>query len=366
MAVRVGRWDCSVCGHIGNPGPQTRCTACAAPRPKDVVFYLPKDAEVVSDDQSLNEARSGVDWICGHCEAQNKTSQKDCWSCGNPRDESSHDVDLEEREYGLDEVPIEGRKKQRTIHPLEQQRLASTGRGSGWVKKIGIAILALLLGVILLRSFPRQIEVTVNEFNWERTTQMLHYEPVTKEEWSVPQGAYNVSSFQAIREYKQVLRGYEKRTRDVQVKVGEERYVCGQIDKGNGYFEDKYCTRPIYETRTETYEEPVYDQVPVYDTKYRFTIMEWVASKENLLYAGGKDHNPQWPSTEGKTDPQKWKEGAKTQDYKIVVEEDDGDKHTEVVGFEFWSGLEQGSKIKAKRSILFDIYYGLDEPGKDR
>ncbi|MDX2245388.1 MAG: zinc finger protein [Bacteroidia bacterium] len=365
MAVRVGRWDCPTCGHIGNTGPQTKCSACSAPRPKDVVFYLPQDAEIVIDEHKLKEAGSGVDWICGHCTAQNKATQTECWSCANPRDETSQDVNLEEREYSNEEVPIEGQKRQRTIHPLEQQRLVSPKRG-GWFKKILIAGLVLLGGVILLRSFPKQISVTVEEFTWERTTQMLHYEPVTKEEWSVPQGAYDVSSFQAIKEYKQVLRGYETRTRDVQVKVGEETYVCGQIDRGNGYFEDKYCTRPIYETRTETYEEAVYDQVPVYATKYRFTIMEWVAHKENLLYAGGKDHNPQWPSTEGKTNPEQWKEGDKTQVYKIVVVEDDGDKHTEEVGLEFWSKLEEGGKIKAKRSFLFDIYYGLDEPTKDR
>ncbi|MEZ4772638.1 MAG: zinc finger protein [Bacteroidia bacterium] len=366
MAVRVGRWDCPTCGHIGNPGPQTKCSSCASPRPKDVVFYLPKDAEIVTEDTHLKAASAGVDWICGHCTAQNKATQAECWSCGNPRDETSEDVNLEEREYGLDDVPIEGQKRQRTIHPLEQQRLASTKRGGGWLRNIIIAALVLLGGVLLLRSFPQQISVTVEQFTWERTTQMLHYEPVAKEEWSVPQGAYDVSSFQAIREYKQVLRGYETRTRDVQVKVGEERYVCGQIDKGNGYFEDKYCTRPIYETRQETYQEAVYDQVPIYATKYRFKIMEWVASKENLLYAGAKDHNPQWPSTEGKTNPEQWKEGSKTQEYKIIVKEDDGDKHTEVVGFTFWSGLEQGEKIKAKRSFLFDIYYGLDEPNKDK
>lgn len=363
MAVRVGRWDCPTCGHKGNLGPETQCVSCGASRPEDVVFYLPKDAEIVQDENRLREARLGVDWICGHCSAQNKASETVCRSCANPRDETSQDVDLQEREYGLDEVPFEGRERQRTIHPLEKQRLASPVKGKGIFKKILIAGAVILAGVLLLRTFPKQIEVSVDEFRWERTLQMLHYEPVQREAWSVPQGAMNVESFQAVREYRQVFRGYETRTREVRVKVGEEQYVCGQIDRGNGYFEDKYCTRPIYETRTEEYQEEVYDQVPVYDTKYRFTVMEWVTHQSNLLRASAGDHQPEWPSTEGKTNTSEWKEGPRTQLYEIVVVEDDGDRHTEKVGFDFWTKLNQGQKIKAKRSLIFDIYYGLDEPG---
>ena len=48
MAIRVGRWDCFVCGHKGNLGPETHCTNCGSSRPKDVVFYLPDDAKVIT------------------------------------------------------------------------------------------------------------------------------------------------------------------------------------------------------------------------------------------------------------------------------------------------------------------------------
>ncbi|MCB0838989.1 MAG: zinc finger Ran-binding domain-containing family 2 protein, partial [Bacteroidetes bacterium] len=89
MAVRVGRWDCDVCGHIGNYGPHTKCASCGASRPANVKFYLPKDAEIVTDKEQLKEARAGVDWICGHCYSQNKAKDTVCNSCGNPRDESS-------------------------------------------------------------------------------------------------------------------------------------------------------------------------------------------------------------------------------------------------------------------------------------
>ena len=364
MAVRVGRWDCDVCGHIGNYGPHTKCASCGASRPANVKFYLPKDAEIVTDKEQLKEARAGVDWICGHCYSQNKAKDTVCNSCGNPRDESSEDINLEEKEYNLNEVPIDGSRERKIIHQLEKQQLADTPRKSP-LRKVIIGIFVILGFIAMLRIFPKEITVTVDQFQWERTLQMEHKEPVQEEDWTLPSGAFNTSSFEAIKEYKQVFRGYETRTRTVQVPVGQESYVCGQIDKGNGYFEDKYCTRTIYESREETYQEEVYDQVPVYATKYRYSIMRWVSHKENLLKTSGQNHEPSWPSTLGKDDPDEWKKAKRTEQYFILVKESDGDIHKEKLGLDYWQGLSLGQELKAKKSFLFDMYYGLASPEKD-
>ncbi|TAE49738.1 MAG: hypothetical protein EAZ89_13725 [Bacteroidetes bacterium] len=363
MAIRIGRWDCVTCGTTGILGPETRCPHCGASRPANVRFYLPEDAEEVTEHTHIEEARSGADWICGHCQTQNKAAQSICKACGNERDESSEDVALQEREYSLDQTPRGSFARERTVHPLAQKVPKKTNPWFRGILFLGIGIAAALL---FLRSFPRPIEVKAESFRWERSLQMLHNEQVSKEEWSTPPGAYNVQAFQAIREYRQVLRGYETRTRQVRVQVGTERYVCGQIDKGNGYFEDKYCNRPVYESRTENYQEPVYDQVPVYATKYRFNLMEWVAHEKNLLKSAGSNHSPQWPLPPKVADPKNWKEGERTETYFVSVRENDGDVHEEKVGAQFWSKLNEGSPLKAKRSLLFDVYYGLDEPEKGR
>lgn len=365
MAVRVGRWDCTTCGTKGIYGPETRCPNCGAARPEDVRFYLPSEAELVTDEARLREARAGVDWICGHCRTQNKAADTRCVSCDNPRDDISEDVALTERTYGLDEVPTDSFAPKRTLHPDEIAARQPRRRTSP-LRWLLYAALVVLVGYVLLRAFPRSITVTIADFAWERQIQMLHHEAVSQEAWQVPSGAFEVESFRAVREYKQVLRGYETRTRTVQVKVGEERYVCGQIDKGNGYFVDKYCTRPIYENREETYEAPVYDQVPVYDTKYRFKVMKWVAHERNLLKASGQDHQPRWPDLSRYAGQSDWKEGSRQGTYTVIVREDDGDIHREVVGPRFWEGLQAGQGLRAKRSWLFDMYYGLDEPGRDQ
>lgn len=364
MAVHVGRWDCPTCGNKGVLGPETRCPNCGSSRPKDVRFYLPTDAEVVQDEARIKEAMAGVDWICGHCTSQNKAVDTICFSCGNPRDETSDDVDLQEREYRTGEVPTDSFEPKRTRHPLERTRRPLTesrpvrAQGGGLFRKVLIGLGLVLVAVFFLRSFPKEIDVTVEQFSWQRDIQMMHYEPVQQEAWGgAPSGAFEVRTAREIRSYKQVLRGYETRTRTVQVQVGTEQYVCGKIDKGNGYFVDKYCSRPIYENRQETYEQPVYDQVPVYDTKYYYKIMKWV--KANLLNASAKDHSPKWPNPPPQPDPDKWKEGAKQEVYYIYVREDDGDVHKETIPFERWSKLDIGSSIKAKKSMIFDIYYGL-------
>ena len=81
-------------------------------------FYMPSEAEVVRNKAQLAEARAGADWICGHCRAQNKAGDDSCHSCGNPRDELSSDVTIQEKVYRTGEVPTTGEvAEERPIHP---------------------------------------------------------------------------------------------------------------------------------------------------------------------------------------------------------------------------------------------------------
>jgi ribosomal protein L40E len=98
--IRVGRWDCAVCGHKGNIGYETSCSQCGAPRGKNVKFYLPDESEEVQDERQLAQARAGVDWICDYCGADNKATDTHCRSCGNARTET--DINRQTREIRFD------------------------------------------------------------------------------------------------------------------------------------------------------------------------------------------------------------------------------------------------------------------------
>lgn len=349
MAILVGRWDCSTCGNKAILGPKTQCPNCGASRPEDVRFYLPDDAEVVTIEEQLKEAKAGVDWVCGHCSSHNKALQLSCNSCGNPRDELSEDVDLGEKTYELHEVP-----KDALIPYDPPPRKRKANPATKWL----IALIFLVGIFIFFSQLPKDINVTVSGFKWERTVQMAHYEPVQREEWDLPRDAYDVSSYRAIHHYDQVFRGYETRYRNVRVQVGEERYVCGKRDKGNGYFEEVYCTRPIYEKRRESYEEAVYDKVPVYREKYRFTVMEWVEKRSYLLRSQGVDHHPFWPS-QTYPDPANWREGEKNAIYIAIVTDPKGITHEESFSLQDWERLAINQPLEATQSWLFGTYFGL-------
>ena len=369
MAIRVGRWDCTTCGHIGNLGPETRCVACGAPRPPGVKFYLATDAEIIEDEKRLREAKAGADWVCGHCTAHNKAAETACHACGKPRDELSKDVELESRVYEGDSVPTTGERPEDRAgerYRREHQALTTQPKSNRLrsLLTLGLVLVGFLIGGnFLLRSFPKDITVEVQGHTWERIIQFEHYEPVQHEAWETPRNAFDVSTFRAIHHYDKVFRGYETRTRSVQVKVGETRYVCGQRDLGNGYFEDVYCTRPVYENRNEQYEVKVYDDVPVYATKYRYKLMEWTRQKHNRLAASGKNHEARWPDAPAAAsrEPDKWREGPKEESYALLVREEDGDVHTHKVNFAFWTQSASGTRLKARKSRVLDRYYGLTE-----
>jgi hypothetical protein len=324
-----------------------------------VRFYLPEDADALTDEQQLSEAQAGADWTCGHCATHNKAGDTRCVACDNPRDDQSDDRTLVERSYDLDALPLDSIAPKRTLHPDEQAPKPPRRRRPGSI----ILWLILLIGGawLGLRTFPHHIKVEVSGFAWERQTQLLHREVVQKEDWQAPSDAFDVESFRAIRSYQQVLRGHETRTRTVQVKVGTERYVCGKIDKGNGYFVDKYCTRPVYENREETYEAPVYEQVPVYGTKYRFKRREWVAHQEHILRASGQDQQAYWPEDSRLSQPDQWKAGSQQASYRLTVREPNGREHVETVEADLWRQVKPGQQLPAKKAYVLGTWYGLGE-----
>ena len=124
-------------------------------------------------------------------------------------------------------------------------------------------------------------------------------------------------SQEEIYEYKQVLDHYETKTRQVseQVLDGYDTVVTGHRDLGNGYFEEITSEVPRYRTeyRTETYEEPVYISVPIYETKYYYEIDKWMHDRN--IKTNGHDKNPYWGEF---TLADKEKEGPRTTKYEMT------------------------------------------------
>ena len=120
--------------------------------------------------------------------------------------------------------------------------------------------------------------------------------------------------------------GYTEEARQVseQVYVGENEYVCGQRDLGNGFFEDIYCSEPIYETEFSTvYEEvPIFESQPVYDTEYTYEIDVWVPTRTESVR--GTDQNSSWPEYRLESNE---REGERSETYIAIFLDENGRTH---------------------------------------
>lgn len=316
-------------------------------------FYLPDDAEAVTDEKKIEEAHAGADWVCSHCGSHSKHGATSCQSCGSPKDVAGDgDEHLKEKVTYFN--PKDQPKPK--IQGIQGNKLP-VRKKKNKVVRFFLFLLVAFIAFIGLTFISSDIEVQVKEHQWERKIAMEEYKKVVEEDWNLPQGGQLIKSFKAVHHNDKRLIGHETKTRTKQVKVGEERYKCGTKDKGNGYFEDVYCTRSVYESREETYEEPIYELVPVYQTKYQYSIMRWKTIDPLLAKSTGK--NVYWPELAAHQQNQNFRQGKKEEKYVLVIEDHTGKIHEEKVSFQFWNNTAEGGKLMAEKSTIYGFYKGL-------
>lgn len=357
MAIRVGRWDCFVCGNVGNHGPKTHCENCGASRPKDVKFYLPEDEQVIKSRGIVKEAKSGADWVCSYCAGHNKTSQTHCQTCGNER-VIDEDISLQEKDYTLEEVPTIGGRGVERVTPKPKKL---KGRAGFWKYVLGATGLG---GVFAwLFSFSTAVDVPIVDMYWERQVAVEEYREVREESWELPQGATNVQQERAIHHYDKEVIGYKTETQTVREQVGTRQVVCGQKDLGNGYFEDKYCPEPIYENVQKQVEVPIYKETPVYKTKYEYNIFKWI--EISPLVTSGKSNPANWAkdSPEMLANPDKYRRGKQSEMYRFWIEYKGERIEHKTKSYDFFKDLKVGGTLKAYKSTVFGTYKGLEAEG---
>jgi len=294
VAIREGAWDCPSCGRKRNRGPAKFCGGCGAPRGDDVQFYLPEDARVVEGDEAAR-AKAGPDWTCSYCDGDNPADAGFCSGCGATKDGKPREV-------------VEYKGEAPTAAPVAGQPLLSapapappTGKSNRLKKGCGIGCLSILALIFLLWFLgrPREAAMTASAFHWERAVQVEQMKTVEEGAWEgeVPSGARVLSTGRKLHHVEKIKVGSQTKTRTVseQVQTGTERVKVGTRDMGNGYFEDVYEDRPVYESRSheETYEDPVYTDRQVFGKWVRYEIDKWVPSREDKL--AREDRAPVWP-----------------------------------------------------------------------
>jgi hypothetical protein len=335
MNTYIGLWDCTSCGNKGILGPHTSCSGCGASRPKNVFFYLHENAEATDDSTHTSQAQAGVDWVCGHCKSHNKAWEFGCQSCGNEKDEISGDIHMEESDYVEAQTP-----PAYTPPPPRKKKWFST---QFWVLSfIGLVAYAFYHG--------RTKELLVKELTWELQAPLEHLEIKHAEGWDLPNEAFNVQTSQVSDGVIRTAVGSVSRTREVKVQTGTEKYVCGKINKGNGYFVNKYCDRPKYGYKTEYYQEPRYIDVPKFRKKYAYNIKDWV-TKDTVKHSGMKGMTISAIENPKKGDSE-WRIGPERKVFVVVYNDSREKIYKREIPESAWDKMKIGEKIKAKVALL--------------
>jgi hypothetical protein len=331
-----------VCGHCGasTRATETECGGCGAARgtspSQPVVDYATADvprsgdasAGAAVDSASATAPGAQPSWTCAHCQAGNAGDSLLCTRCRHVRGSTPRTAPV---------LPLAavGAPAAAPV-PVEE---TTPYKRWGW-SAAAVAVAALFAAGIIRESnvgndydpaasWSPLVPAVVAGMRWERDITVEERSVVEGTGFQLPDSAQVLGSERAVVRYDSVRDGYRTEYRDVEemqdvtehetrtrrvserVEVGERTYVCGQRDMGNGYFEDRECTEPVYETRTstETYEVPVtrqeritrtvqeripvYRSFPVYGTRYRWSAPQWNAVRADT--ARGDTAAPAWP-----------------------------------------------------------------------
>lgn len=350
MAIREGRWRCKHC-QVENLGRHKVCvgldenSGCGKKRGK-VKFYLPGNATIVTDPELIRLARSGPD------DNGQDVPEAEVNQTGHMSLLSVADTGLERLAAPKPDKPalkLFGR------NPTDLIRMEKEARQELLRKiEVGLLIGAFLLAaaIVVWRTFfaTFSVEAHIESFAWNRSVNIESYQTVRESGWSLPLGGQIVTSQWKIRHYEKVFDHYETKFRQVSetVQTGNETYSCGHRDLGNGFFEELTCSRPIYETRyrTESYDDPVYRDEPVYDTHYTYDIEKWLYDRTER--SAGKDQAPVWPVLS--LDKGRERVSRRKESYNVNFKTAEG----EMITYEYpeaeWEKMELGQKYRIDRN----------------
>ena len=392
MGTFYGFWTCRSCGRE-NSGKDRNCNGCGHPRDKDTKFYpvsrgnSPKPREYIE-----NFVDPGPDWNCSFCGGMNSATRNDCEGCGHTRDESdkhyfelhperveqrknlsdfNHDSDAptwdtegdpiyrKRQEQTEDEYPeedhFENTRSDEAVQPdsnffgTTEKSLLDRAKNFSFLIKPALAVLALvalIIGLVFLLK-PKAAEVTVIDKTWERNVVIEEYRTVHEEDWSIPIGGRQTGSHQEIHHYDTVLDHYETVTKSRTVQSGGHYEVTGYQDNGNGTFTEITTYVPDYTTETYTEQEPVYIQVPVYQTKYEYDIDKWQFDH----YETTRGHTDRPYFAETKDLPQDFRTNGTNETYKITATYTYKNKSYQKdfkIDFDKWQAISIGDVIPVK------------------
>lgn len=308
-----GLWDCPYCEAKRIGGLTKHCPECGHPQDKDTQFYMGEKKHYLTDEE-IDAIGTEPDWVCDYCQSLNNTKYIYCSNCGAPREKETKDYfSNKEKSDSKKNSPVnhtqtndsiesqsESDTPKSNVKPTINNSESPVNHKQSNIRKLLcifgalFATISIILGLFALFS-PKYVDATVSAMNWERNIDIEEYRTVKENDWTLPSGGRLLYTQSEIRSYNTVLDHYETKTRTVteQVLDGYDTNTY-YTDNGNGTFTEHTSQTPRYrtETKLETYQEPVYRQDPVYDTKYYYEIERW--KYERTETSSGTNDTPYW------------------------------------------------------------------------
>lgn len=209
-------------------------------------------------------------------------------------------------------------------------------------RNIGALDISMYVGVMTRNPDLDIFTGQITGFHWVRTIDIEKSTDTSGSDWVLPEGATLTDQKEEIHHYDSVLDHYEEAEvqRSQQVFDHNETYYTYQ-DNGNGGFTEVPHERPVYTTEyyTETVQQPIYVQVPRYETKYYYTTKSWQYSRQ--ITASGDDQNPYWPADPISSNE---RQGKQSQIYTLTVS-DGNNTRTYKVDESYWVSVNPGDTI---------------------
>ena len=344
MARRIveGLWDCPYCDTRAIGGLTKSCPCCGHPQDTDTKFYLGTEKKYVEEELAAQYGQ-GPDWVCPYCKSLNRIRFQYCAACGAPKEESEDSYFTSREKEDAAKEAKEAKIAAMAGTNTDTGKAQDSGSGGGKKPILLIAILLAIVGLLVFHFWPRNYETQISTAAWERSVDIEALRTVQESDWTIPAGGRQTGSRLEVHHYVQVLDHYETRSRQVseQVYDGEETYTT-YSDNGDGTFSEETHSRPKYRTeyRTEYYEEPVYRNDPVFETKYYYDIDRWITDRTEK--SSGADIEPYWPEV---TLAENEREGQRYEVYNVVVKSEDK-SYTVYLPFDWWSELKAGDKVE--------------------
>jgi len=210
-----------------------------------------------------------------------------------------------------------------------------------------VLVLFIFLGWVF---YPVTRTGKVQSFEWYRSIGVEEFKVYHEKGWSLPSNAHVTSTQREIHHHDKVVDHYVTKTRIIKEKV-VDHYDTTYRDLGNG--QTSKSEKPVYKTveKTETYEEPVYKNVPVYRTRYYYDIGRW--TKIDSLNTKGTDKNPYWykidfPPSDSNPNYGDKKQTSKSENYYAYVINDKNISTKVEFDYTLWENLSINTKVSYK------------------